>query len=116
MENIRAVRSGRVFTDAQSKSASALFYSYTDHHRKSSGAEIRFVYGISGSGEIGENAISLPRARRAAFCATEKFPAIPREIGYDDPTYANEQESAFAYGRNFKFAATGKMRPQRRCI
>ena len=62
----------RVFTDVQSKSASTLFYSYPDHHRKSSKAEIRFVYRIFGIEEIGENAISFPHAFCPAFYATKE--------------------------------------------
>lgn len=74
-------RTRRVFTDAQSKSASALFYSYPDHHRESSKAEIRFVYGIFGIEEVGENAISFPHAFCPAFYAKRSFP-ISRQIGY----------------------------------
>lgn len=73
--------------------ASALFYSHLDHHRKSAEAEIWFVYWISGIGEIGENAISLPRVRAALRSARLTSFSILREIGY-----VNEEGSAITYG------------------
>lgn len=66
-ERVRAVRAAYL-PMLKVKARSALFYSYPDYHRKSSGAKIRFVYGDTRIGEIEENAISLsayaPRSAR----------------------------------------------------
>lgn len=85
-------RARHVFTDAQSKSAKVLpFIHIPAITRKSTGAEIRFVYRISGSERLERMRFRWPPAFRRGF-------PISREIGYAGPDNVNED--GIVYGRN----------------
>lgn len=58
----------------QVRANALFFYSYFGHQRKSSEAEIRFVYEIFGiGGDWRECDFALARACNTAFCATDEF-------------------------------------------